>query len=288
MKPQLLTVSTQNSQSFSARVDVAPDVNTRWHYHKEVELIYICKGTGTKFIGDSMTSFAPGQLVMIGSFLPHYWRFDSEFYTDKQKVEVLVIHFDPAFLGDTFLSLPENSGLVKLLKNAQRGLMLPNVGRELIDSMINLTSNRATPAERIILLLRILAGLADALTSTLASASFEFKTDHTDKDRLKMVYDYTFQHFKRKITLDEIAAVAKVSGNAFCKYFKLRTKKTYQQFVNEIRIGHACKLLQENELNVKEVCYESGFFNFASFHKHFKSIVGMSPLAYQKHFLVSR
>ena len=85
--------------------------------------------------------------------------------------------------------------------------------------------------------------------------------------------------------MEEMAAVANISPNSFCRYFKSRTRKTYTQFISEIRVGHACKLLIEDSMNVKQICYESGFHNFASFHKHFKIITGKSPLNYQKSYL---
>ena len=104
----------------------------------------------------------------------------------------------------------------------------------------------------------------------------------SENDRINAIYDYSIANFKRKISMEEMAAVANISPNSFCRYFKSRTRKTYTQFINEIRIGHACKLLLENKINVKQICYESGFHNFASFHKYFKSITGKSPLIYQK------
>jgi len=92
-------------------------------------------------------------------------------------------------------------------------------------------------------------------------------------------------NFKSAIKLDEIATVANISPNSFCRFFKSRTRKTYTQFINEIRIGNACKLLIEEKINLKQICYESGFNNFSSFHKFFKEITGKSPLQYQKEFL---
>jgi AraC-like DNA-binding protein len=102
-----------------------------------------------------------------------------------------------------------------------------------------------------------------------------------------VVYDYSFTNFKRKIELDEIAAIAGISPNSFCRYFKARTKKTYSQFIIEIKVGYACKLLIDNKYSVKQICYESGFNNFASFHKYFKQITNKSPLDYKKEFITA-
>lgn len=285
MKPQLLAVSKKNSFSFSARVDTAPDVNNRWHYHREIELIYFKKGSGTQFIGDNIGSFQEGDIVLVGSGLAHYWRFDEQYHQQQAPVEVHVIHFMPDFLGEAFLELPENASINRLLAQSKLGLQLKKVDHTyLTQAITELTATKESTPKRILLLLDALNSFSTQPSVSLASLGFEQHRQH-ENDRLKEVYNYTFQNFKHKISLTDIALVAKVSTNSFCKYFKLRTKKTYTEFVNEIRISHACKLLQEGELNVKEICYESGFFNFASFHKHFKSVMNMSPLTYQKTFL---
>ena len=120
-------------------------------------------------------------------------------------------------------------------------------------------------------------------------SSIGFKNEYTDQanDRINQVYDFSFTNFKRKIDLEEIAAVAGISPNSFCRYFKARTKKTYSQFILEIKVGYACKLLIDNKYSVKQICYESGFNNFASFHKYFKLITNKSPLDYKKEFITS-
>ncbi|HWJ29770.1 MAG TPA: helix-turn-helix domain-containing protein, partial [Flavisolibacter sp.] len=117
-------------------------------------------------------------------------------------------------------------------------------------------------------------------------SSIGFKTDYVEaeNDRINAIHEYSLKHFKRKIQLEEIAEVANISPNSFCRYFKSRTRKTYSQFLIELRVGHACKLLIENNQSIKRLCYESGFNNFTSFHKYFKSITGKSPLMYQKEF----
>src|SRR5690606_20133033 len=114
---------------------------------------------------------------------------------------------------------------------------------------------------------------------------FHNNFEDSENDRINAIYNYSLTHFKRKIQMEEMAAVANISPNSFCRYFKTRTRKTYTLFISEIRVGHACKLLIYDSLNVKQICYESGFHNFASFHKHFKIISGQSPLSYQKSFL---
>ena len=140
--------------------------------------------------------------------------------------------------------------------------------------------------QRVILLVEALSVIANC-RQLITLSSIGFKPDHLDpeNDRINAIYEYSIKNFKRKIQLEEIAEVANISPNSFCRYFKSRTRKTYSQFLIELRVGHACKLLIENNECIKRLCYESGFNNFTSFHKYFKAITGKSPLAYQKEFV---
>lgn len=288
MKPQLLKVSNNLVNSFSARRDNVPYINNRWHYHAEVELIYFKKGNGTQFIGDSIKRFSSGDIVLVGAHLPHYWKFDDNYFSEGEAdhTDVIVIHFCENFWGNHFLSLPENKGLKQTLEKAQRGIQILDKSRKNIAALMEqiLVSSGT---QRIILLMEALLEIeSSAKEKQLSSMGFHNNFEDSENDRINAIYNYSLTHFKRKIQMEEMAAVANISPNSFCRYFKTRTRKTYTQFISEIRVGHACKLLIEDSLNVKQICYESGFHNFASFHKHFKVITGQSPLSYQKSFLL--
>lgn len=290
MKPQLLKVSTGPSQSFSVRKDLLPYINNRWHYHPEVELIHFNKGKGTQFVGDSIKRFQSGDVVLIGTQLPHFWRFDDNYFVQDSSVQadVRVAHFNEHFWGEAFLNLPENKNIKAVLDRAKRGIKVngncKKVVSELLEQMLD-----AEGSERIVILIQALSEIANSSQiTTLSSIGFRHDFEEAEKDRINDIYNYTLSNFKRKIHLEEIAAVANVSPNSFCRYFKSRTRKTFSQFLMEIKVGHACKLLIENKLSIKQLCYESGFNNFASFHKYFKIITGKSPLIYQKDFLHSK
>ncbi|MBO9675324.1 MAG: AraC family transcriptional regulator [Sphingobacteriaceae bacterium] len=286
MKPHLLNVSTNTVDSFSARRDIMPDVNNLWHYHSALELIYIKKGQGTQFIGDSIKNFSDGDVVLLGSNLPHYWRFDPEFFEKKEEesVDVYVIHFKEDFLGAAFIELPENQELKKMLAQSKQGIQLLGAAKERIASLMP-SIIEANGTMRIIRLLEVLSGIAGSEEKkTLVSLGFKPNFLENEKDRIQSIYNYTLSNYKNKIELKEIAAVAKISPNSFCKFFKTKSRKTYTQFLNEIRVGQACKLLIESNLTVKEICYDCGFYNFTSFHKYFREITGKTPLKYQQAF----
>jgi AraC-like DNA-binding protein len=287
MRPQLLKVLRGPGHSFSIRQDLVPHVNNRWHYHKEVELIHFKKGDGTQFIGDNIKRFKAGDVVLVGTNLPHYWRFDDSYFDEnpKQTADVRVAHFCEDFWGNGFLDLPENSALRSILDKAKRGLQITGKTRLKVAETLEELLDAEGP-ERIILLIRALLSISGCKQlETLASIGFKHDFVEAENDRINDIYDYTLKNFKRPIQLEEIAAVANISPNSFCRYFKSRTRKTYSQFLIEIRVGHACKLLIESGLSIKQLCYESGFNNFTSFHKYFKMITGKSPLIYQKEFM---
>lgn len=288
MKAQLLKVSMAPAQSFSVRQDVEPFVNNKWHYHQELELIYFKEGKGSQFIGDNIQSFDSGDLVLVGAHLPHYWRFEDAYFEGGEKsgtADVKVAHFSEDLWGDFFLNLPENKALKDVMEKSKRGLKINGKNKELVAALL-CKMLEAEGTERIILLMQALLEISKCgELETLASLGFQYDLEQVEKDRISDIYEYTYANFRNKICLEEIADVARISPNSFCRYFKSRTRKTYSQFLTEIKVGQACKLLIEAHLNLKQICYNSGFNNFASFHKCFKKVTGKSPLCYQREFV---
>jgi AraC-like DNA-binding protein len=263
-----------------------PHVNNRWHYHPEVELIHFKRGNGTQFIGDSIKRFKSGDLILIGAHLPHYWRFDDEYFGEHHKLQAdsRVAHFRENFWGDTFLNLPENVKIKSVLEKARRGIQITGKPKQEIAELMEKLVHADGP-ERIFLLMKALVVIANSTQlNQLSSIGFKYDFVESENDRINDIYEYSLKNFRQKIQLEEIATVANISPNSFCRYFKSRTRKTYSQFMIEIRVGHACKLLIDNKVSIKQVCYESGFNNFTGFYKYFKQITGKSPLNYQKEF----
>ena len=226
-------------------------------------------------------------MVLVGSNLPHYWRFDDIYFEEDATVtaDVRVAHFCQDFWGSQFLELPENIHIKTILDKAKRGLQITGKTRQKVADLLG-SLLHASDNQRIILLIEALNLIANCdQLETLSSIGFRYDVIKDEKDRINAIYEYSVKNFKRPIQLDEIAGVANISPNSFCRYFKSRTRKTYSQFLIELRVGYACKLLIENNLSIKQLCYESGFNNFTSFHKYFKMITSRSPLTYQKEFM---
>jgi len=287
MKPELLKVLAKPNHSFSVRQDVVPYFYNRWHFHPEVELIYLQKGSGTQFIGDNISRFKKGDLILVGTDVPHFWRCDELYFTKNSKIKAVatVSHFKEDFWGQDFLDLPENTKIKSLLSKAKRGISIHGTTKktaiQLLEDML-----QADETARIILLLQALHLVASSKNCRpISSSTFEQSNQNKETERINTIYKYSLENFKTKITLNKIAAEANISPKSFCRYFKIHTRKTYNTFLQELRIGHATKLLIENKDNITQVCYKSGFNNVTNFYKSFKKITGKTPLEYQKHFI---
>lgn len=289
MKPQLLKVPRGVQQSFSIRRDVVLYFYNRWHYHPEIELVHIEQGSGTQFVGDNIQHFQSGDLLLIGPNLPHYWRCDEKYFLGDTKLyaQATVLHFSADLFPESFRNLPENKSINELLDKAKYGMKLLGQENQHIKTLLQNLLNQ-TEGNPIISLLQILETLAQNKDIKLLSNSQYYEEyDQFDTDRMNHIYKYSLSNFQQKISIEEIAEVANISPHSFCRYFKSRSRKTYSQFLLELRVNHACKLLIEGKLSVAQICYESGFNNFANFNRYFKIHTGKSPLQYQKSYRAS-
>lgn len=280
MNPHLLAIPLNSQESFSVKLEIGWNFYKQWHYHREIEIIYIIKGSGTRFIGDRIDNFEEDELLLIGSNLPHMIRTQGDLSEENPDTEAIVVHFLPDILS-SFLNLPESAAIVNLLELAGYGLKIN--GETLLTAKRILYSLRyARNTEKVILLIQLLHLMASSNERAVLS-QFIFKNtfNKSDDDRLNRIYNYTMNNFLRQITLKEIADIVHMSPNSFCRYFKSRTKKRYSSFLLEIRVSHACKLLTESTYSMAVIAYESGFMNVSNFNRHFKLIIGKTPFLYR-------
>lgn len=249
-----------------------------WHFHPEVELVYINKGKGKVHIGNHLSYFNCSQLLLLGANLPHHG------FSDRLTVKgsETIVQFKPDFLGDTFLNIPEMKTVMALLERAKKGVMFKpetkkNVGPK-IQELLN-----SKGFERIILLLEILNDLALATDYSILNVDgYAFETTQQDSNKIDVIFKHINKNFERQIPLDEIAEEASMTVPAFCRYFKKATGKTFTKMVNEYRVVHATKLLSESTSSITDICFECGFNNFSHFNKLFKEFTGKSASEYRK------
>jgi AraC-like DNA-binding protein len=196
----------------------------------------------------------------------------------------VVIQFLPDCLGKYLLGLPEAYLLPKLYEKAKSGMVIIGETRErLTELMIKIA--QAKNLERISLLISILHLLAESDEfETIAGGQAFYQSNESDTLRLNKVCNYTLMNYKKDITLEEIAAISNLSVTSFCRYFKLMTKKTYYDFLIEIRISHACRALVEDKLPTEVICFDCGFNNVSNFYRHFKKVMGITPLEYKRKY----
>ncbi|TXN34260.1 AraC family transcriptional regulator [Flagellimonas hymeniacidonis] len=251
--------------------------NNGWHYHPELELVYIKGGSGKRQIGSHVSYFRNGDLILIGSNLPHCG------FTDKltgNKSETLV-HMKADFLGSDFFNIPEMKNIQKLFEVAKGGIAFSGKTKNKVGEKMEILEYQ-TDFQRLLSILNILNQLATSdEIKVLNGEGFSMETEVKDNDRINIVFNHVKANFKEDISLDEIANIVSMTVPSFCRYFKKITNKTFTQFVNEYRLVHASKLLAEQPISITQVCYDCGFNNFSHFNKSFKAFTGQNPSEYR-------
>lgn len=272
--------------SFGSSILVAQKTKKRkrseafWHFHPEVEMVYVNKGNGRRHIGNHLSYFNNSQLILIGSNLPHNGFIDR--LTSKGK-ETL-IQFKPDFLGEDFNKLPEMKNIVLLLEKAKKGILYKAEIKKIVGPKIEKLP-KYEGIKRVTKLLEILELLATTKDYTLLNANgFAFEAQAQDSTKIDIVFKHINANFQNHIGLEEISEKVSMTIPAFCRYFKKATGKTFTQLVNEYRVVYATKLLLESKDSITNICFESGFNNFSHFSKSFKDKTGKSPSQYRNEF----
>jgi len=285
MRPQLHKLPLAPDTSFLYIDEECKYFDKPWHFHKEYELVYINKTKGTRFIGDQVSFFEDGDLVILGPNIPHLYRNSEEYYkNNKLRAKSTFIHFTEDFLGGSFFDLPEMKQVKKLLERSSLGLEVTGKSNAFVKSKL-VEMNDQKPANRLMSLLEILVHLSTSKDlTTILSKTFTASSDN-DTDRIDMVIQFILKNYKNDIYIEEIASKLNMSIASFSRYFKHHTHKTFSNYVTEIRISHACRLMMDSHYNISEICYMSGFENQSNFYRHFKKFTGVIPKEYKARFL---
>lgn len=274
----------QFDQSISIRHDRRPYFSDHWHYHSKLELVFIIKGEGTRFIGDNISGFKDGDLVLLGAYLPHVWK-SSDNYLDNfndDNVEAIVIHFQDDLGATGLMDLPEMNTIKKMLQQAHLGISYQLTDQhEIYDRLIKMVDQ--TPFERIISLLYLLLELANLEHWQLISKTpFASHYMNHQSKRVDSIYDYILNNFDKDIKLNDLASIANMTPASLCRFFKQKTKKSLSEFTNEVRIGFACKLIIEDQLSISDICFRCGYNSLSYFNRQFKKVTGVAPSTYLK------
>jgi AraC-like DNA-binding protein len=280
MKPVLEKIYNPNDSSFKVMYLETQTFDHPYHYHPEFELTFITAGSGHRFVGDHTDTFVSNDLILLGKNLPHCWL---DYGQSKYPVSAVVIQFAEDCFGKNFFSLPEMHGIHTLLRKSGKGIQFHNADEKILNSLKEIC--RQSGPDQVISFLSILNKLASSANYSVLSRS-EYSMTQSDAkfSRIDKVFGYVSENFKSTIDLAVTADLVHMTPSAFCHYFKKYTKKTFTQYVNEVRVGYSCKLLMETGFNVSEVCYQSGYNSLSRFNKCFKKITKRTPLNYRKQF----
>ncbi len=288
MKVIQFTIPVANDSSIVVQEDILPFFYPHLHRHHEVQITRISKGRGTLVAGNYMQVFNPGDIYILGTNQPHLFKSDPVYFAKRQKKQVhaLSIFFNPAGLFSSILAMPEAKLIHKFIAATTNGLQVPAaaVPGILAEMLAVQQSGSGFRLAAFIRLLQTLAGIKKYHTLSPLSSVNHF----SDNEGLRMneIYQYTMTNYSSNISLQQIAAVAHLTPQAFCRYFKKHTRKTYTAFLNEIRINEACKrLISGNGSSITGIAYETGFNNAVNFNRVFKKVHGKSPGQYLKAYM---
>ena len=267
-------------------IEDLPHFIVPWHYHPAIEIMYITRGIGTRFVGDCIEQYEEGDVCMIGPNLPHEWRNDDAYF-DKEsglRATCICLFFKREIFDLNFIRLPEMNNIRDLIERSRRGLKFTGNSKLEITRFIRSSVNDVG-VRKVTNLLTLLELMA---TSTeyelLASVGFTNSVNSEDFERFNKVYKFLVKNFATSIRLEEVSTLVGLTPTAFCRYFKERTKKTFVEYLNEMRIGYSKKLLLENKMKISTISGEVGFPNLSNFISQFKKVTGMSPSQFQKQF----
>ena len=249
-----------------------------WHFHPELELVYVNKGQGKRHIGNHLSYFNNSQLLLIGPNLPHNG------FTDRLTTNGFetLIQFKEDFLGENFFQIPEMKKIKELFERSKKGILFGVETKNKIGFKIEKLVEKKG-FKKLLVFLEILNILSKTEDYTILNVDgYVVETELQDSAKLDTIYKYINTNFKEHISLHEIANIATMTIPAFCRYFKKATGKTFTKLVNEYRVVHATKLLSESNMSITDICYECGFNNFSHFNKLFKEITGKNASSYRK------
>ncbi len=285
MSAQFERIISKDDESFFIGIFQDNLEKSNWHYHNNFEISFITEGSGKRIVADSIEEFQPGDLVFIGRNLPHVWIADKELgVLSTRTLEMVFLQFTSDVLNPQMLTLPEFKYVAKALTLSERGIQV--VGQTLNEvSELMLQMPYLKGFERMLHFFRIMdiIGRSDSLIH-LASNEYLTARFTSGNKRIAAIHEYLMKNYREKIDLERLAALANLAEGSLCRFFKQKTGLTIFEYLNKIKVEFACKLLMDPNLNIMEVCLDSGFNNLSHFNKQFRETTDVTPTEYRKRF----
>lgn len=286
MKPIYFKVPRQREETVRVENWDLPFFYDPIHFHEECQLTYIIESTGMILVGDKLDKFTKGEVYLIGKNLPHVFHNNERYFeTDSlYRARAISVFFSFDSLLAFLEYIPESFKIMKLLHNSSYGIKLSKEDSKLVSKYVKKLLN-LDGFSRVLELLNILSIIANSSEATSISKRTPLIINEEDNNKLNKVFEYIMKNFRERIKLDDVAALVYMTPTSFCRYFKQRTQKTFSEFLIEVRIGNACKLLSKSNYNVAQACYSSGYNNISNFHRHFLNVTRMTPNQYRKNII---
>lgn len=252
------------------------------HYHDEFEILYIKEGTGTTFVADGATDFAPGTIILFGSGIPHYSKSSSQYYQNNPNYRLRgsIIQFEKEFMSHPINNYPEFRSTKNLLEQSSQGICFPPECKKLVSQIEKTTSSHGFL--RLTNLLQLLFMMSQSQDfRTIGSVLYNTREQSADNNRLKKILTYLEQHYLEEISLEEVAEIGAMNNSSFCRFFKDKTGKTLIQYIIEMRIAYACELLNNTTQDIFQISFTCGFNSISHFNKIFKRITQVTPSHYR-------
>lgn len=286
MKAVRFVIPKTGGNSFRIQVDRSPYFYDTIHYHPEHQITFFIKGEGTSFIGNHVERFQPGNVYLIGKNVPHVSKCDEAYYKGDPELEAysISLFFKDETFGSQFFEIPEMVHIKRLLELASMGVKITGTDREEIAKLIEASRNLDGFGrfQNLMSILDIFARSEKLIT--LSSVRYLTPSKDSDNERINMIFNYLSGNFRSLVNLNDLAGVASMTPNSFCRYFKQRTGKPYSVFLNEMRVEYAGKRIAESQENFGNIAVESGFNSISYFNRQFKRVTGLSPLQYRKKY----
>ncbi|MBX2943365.1 MAG: helix-turn-helix domain-containing protein [Cyclobacteriaceae bacterium] len=282
MKVVPFQVPHTTKEAFRIQLDRMPNFYDKLHQHNEIQIMWIEKSQGTLVAGDYVGRFGSGDLYVLGSHQAHVFKNDQAYFSDESTLEAasLSIFFSEKYLSSEFWHLEEMERIRKWAEKAARGFKILGTTKENIILLLKKVVNQKG-IDKLITFFNIIKLLSETTEiETLSVMASIQNYGSSEGKRMDDILQFTLRESHRKVYIDEVAKVANLTEEAFCRYFKTRTGKTYTNFLNEVRVSHACKLLIDKDLSIEDICYQSGFTNLSNFNRTFKKVTGKTPSKY--------
>ncbi|WP_231425347.1 MULTISPECIES: AraC family transcriptional regulator [Pedobacter] len=288
MKPALEYLPSEPNASFVSRKFEYDYFPTPWHFHPEYEIVLVTESTGKRVIGNQISRFEPGDLALLGPYLPHTYQNDEIYHQSNKALRAssIVVHFRDSSFGEGFLSLPETYRIQTLLKNSVRGINVRGIEKQKVSIILHELIHM-NGLGKWLKLVEILDLISRIPSQDYICSQALVGQNQKESHRMNHIINFVLENFRNEISVPALAKSTGMSTTSFSRYFSNRTRKPFTAFVNEVRLNHVSKLLMETTMSITEIWLDSGFNSLSNFNRQFKTMYGYNPLTFRKQFQVS-